>query len=108
MRSSSAKRAIRLLVNLLDYWPVWSGTAPRKQRVRRVTATAIDETIKICLGEIRTKLDEATRLARAAEACVAAGSIAEGIEVSMDIEQLIFDAGRLHDAVSLMHRLTRT
>ena len=39
---------------------------------------------------------------------LAAGSVAEGIEVSMEIEQLIYDAGRLHDAVSLMHRLTRT
>ena len=69
---------------------------------------ALNEAIKICLGEICGKLDEATRLARAAEACVLAGSVAEGIEVSMDIEQLIYDAGRLHDAVSLMHRMTRT
>lgn len=66
-----------------------------------------NEAIKLCLAEICSKLDEATRLARAAEACVLAGSVAEGIEVSMDIEQLIYDAGRLHNAVSLMHRLTR-
>jgi hypothetical protein len=39
------------------------------------------------------------RVARAAEACVQAGSVAEGVEVSMDIEQLIYEAGRLHDAV---------
>ena len=72
-----------------------------------MNAAAINEAIKICLGEISSKLDEATRLARAAEACVLAGSVAEGVEVSMDIEQLIYEAGRLHDAVSLMHRLTR-
>jgi hypothetical protein len=68
---------------------------------------AMNEAIKICLNEICDKLDEATRLARAAEACVLAGSVAEGVEVSMDIEQLIYEAGRLHDAVSMMHRLTR-
>jgi len=69
---------------------------------------ALSEAIKVCLGEITSKLDEATRLARAAEACVVAGSVAEGVEVSMDIEQLIYEVGRLHDAVCLMHRMTRT
>jgi hypothetical protein len=68
---------------------------------------AMNEAIKICFREICSKLDEATRLARAAEACVLAGSVAEGVEVSMEIEQLIYEAGRLHDAVSLMHRFTR-
>jgi hypothetical protein len=72
-----------------------------------INTAAISEAIKICLGEIRRKLDEATRIARAAEACVLAGSVSEGIEVSMDIEQLIYEAGRLHEAVSLMHRLAR-
>jgi hypothetical protein len=71
-----------------------------------MNTAAIDEAIKVCFNEIRNKLDEATRLARAAEA-VLAGSVAEGVEVSMDIEQLIYEPGRLHDAVSLMHRLTR-
>jgi hypothetical protein len=52
-----------------------------------MNAPALNEAIKICLGEICSKLDEANRLAWAAEACVLAGSIAEGIEVSMDIEQ---------------------
>lgn len=69
---------------------------------------ALNEAIKVCLGEICSKLDEATRLARAAEACALAGSVAEGVEVSMDIEQLIYEAGRLHDAVCLMHRMART
>jgi hypothetical protein len=38
---------------------------------------AMNEAIKICLKEICSKLDETTRLARAAEACVLAGSVAE-------------------------------
>ena len=48
-----------------------------------------------------------TLLAKAAEACASAGSVAEGIAVSMDIEQLIYEAGRLHDAASLLNRLSQ-
>ncbi|BBC01958.1 MULTISPECIES: hypothetical protein [Bradyrhizobium] len=70
--------------------------------------TAVNEAIKLFLGEITMKLNEAVRIARAAEACVLAGSVAEGIEVSMEIEQLLYDSGRLHDAVTMMHRLTRS
>jgi hypothetical protein len=63
--------------------------------------------IRIVLAEIHSKLNEAARIAKAAEACALAGSIAEGITVSMDIEQLIYEAGRLQDAASLLNRLSR-
>jgi hypothetical protein len=36
-----------------------------------------------------------------------AGSVAEAVAVSMDIEQLIYEAGRLQDAASLLNRLSR-
>ena len=64
-------------------------------------------TIKIVLTEIHSKLNEAARIAKAAEACALVGSITEGVSVSMDIEQLIYEAGRLQDAVSLLNRLSR-
>jgi hypothetical protein len=67
----------------------------------------INEAIKACLVEIHSRLSEAARIAKAAEACASAGSIAEGISVSMDIEQLIYEAGRLHDAASLLNRLSQ-
>ena len=67
----------------------------------------INEAIKACLSEIHSRLSEAARIAKAAEACASAGSIAEGIFVSMDIEQLIYEAGRLHDAASLLNRLSQ-
>jgi hypothetical protein len=57
---------------------------------------AIQPAIKILLTEIHSKLNEAARIAKAAEACASAGSVSEGISVSMDIEQLIYEAGRLH------------
>ena len=67
--------------------------------------TATDQTIKVLLSEIHRRLDDAARIAKAAEACASAGSVAEGVSVSMDIEQLIYEAGRLQDAASLLNRL---
>ena len=65
----------------------------------------IEPAIKMLLTEIHTKLNEAARVAKAAEACALAGGIAEGVSVSMDIEQLIYEAGRLQDAALLLNRL---
>jgi hypothetical protein len=67
----------------------------------------IEPAIKILLSEIHSKLNEAARIAKAAEACALAGSVAEGVTVSMAIEQLIYEAGRLQDAASLLNRLSR-
>jgi hypothetical protein len=67
----------------------------------------IEPAIKILLREIHSKLNEAARIAKAAEACAEAGSISEGVSVSMDIEQLIYEASRLHDTASLLNRLSR-
>jgi hypothetical protein len=66
----------------------------------------IEPAISIMLTEISSKLNDAARIANAAEACALAGSVAEGVTVLMDIEQLIYEAGRLQDAASLLHRLS--
>jgi hypothetical protein len=68
--------------------------------------TTMEPAIRILLTEIHAKLSEAARIAKAAEACALAGSVAEGVTVSMDIEQLIYEAGRLQDAASLLNRLS--
>jgi hypothetical protein len=65
----------------------------------------IEQAIALLLAEIHSKLDEAARIAKAAEACALAGSAGEGVSVSMDIEQLIYEADHLHGAVSLLNRL---
>ena len=67
----------------------------------------IEPAIRILLTEIHARLSEAARIAKAAEACALAGSVAEGVSVSMDIEQLVYEAGRLQDAASLLNRLSR-
>jgi hypothetical protein len=53
-----------------------------------------EKAITIILTEIRFRMDEAARIAKAAEACALAGSITEGVRVSMDIEQIIYETGR--------------
>jgi hypothetical protein len=66
----------------------------------------IEPAIRTLLTEIHSRLREAARIAKAAEVCALAGSIAEGVTVSMDIEQLIYEAGRLQDAASPLNRLS--
>jgi hypothetical protein len=66
----------------------------------------IEPAIRILLTEIHSRLSEAARVAKAAEACALAGSVAEGVTVSVDIEQPIYEAGRLQDAASLPNRLS--
>ena len=69
---------------------------------------AIAETaIKVYLKEIYTRLDEATRIAKAADACAEAGNADKGVHVVMDIEQLVYEATRLLDAASLLNRLAK-
>jgi hypothetical protein len=67
---------------------------------------ATEQAVKICLAEIHPRLGEAGLIAKAAEACALAGSVAEGVTVSMEIEQLIYEARRLRDAASLLNRLS--
>jgi hypothetical protein len=82
---------------------VCGGTLKRESTMDRAT---IEPAIKFLLTEIHAKLNEAARIAKAAEACALAGSISEGVSVSMDIEQMIYDAGRLQDAALLLNRLS--
>ena len=68
---------------------------------------AIEPAIKCILSEIAVRLADAARIAKAADACAASGSITEGVTVSMDIDQTLYEVGRLHDAASLLSRLSR-
>ncbi|MCA1476156.1 hypothetical protein [Bradyrhizobium sp. NBAIM08] len=67
----------------------------------------IEPAIKACLSEIHLKLKAAEQIARAAQACAEAGGLGKAIQVSMDIEQLIYEAGRLHDAATLLARVAQ-
>ena len=47
-------------------------------------SAVINEAIKACLTEIHSRLSAAAQIAKAAEACANAGSVSEGVTVSMD------------------------
>lgn len=68
---------------------------------------SIEPAIKACLAEVHGKLKAAEQIARAAQACAEAGSVMEAIQVSLVIEQLIYEAGWLHDAATLLARMAR-
>src|SRR6266849_4283924 len=97
----------KIAPNSLDFGGVRSVTIPHQTMGNGMDSAVINEAIKACLSEIHSHLSEAARIAKAAEACASAGSVTEVVTVSMDIEQLIYEAGRLHDAASLLNRLSR-
>lgn len=70
-------------------------------------AQTIEPAIKACLAQIHAKLKEAEQIAKAARVCAEAGSAAEAIRISMDLDQILYDAGRLHDAACVLGRLGR-
>jgi hypothetical protein len=73
----------------------------------KMAKPAYNDAVVACLDEMHARLSEATRIAKAAQACAQAGSHSEAVTISMDIEQLIIEAGRLHDAASLLNRLSQ-
>jgi len=69
-----------------------------------IDRTAAHQAIAMMLAGIQIRLEEAARIARAASACVQAGSIHEGVTLALDIEQGIHEANRLLDAASFLKR----
>ena len=66
-----------------------------------------ETTIKTYLNEIRSRLDRAAGISRAADACASAGFHEKGLEVALDMEQLLYEATTLLNAASLINRIAR-
>jgi len=66
-------------------------------------ALALETTLKFHLAAIRERLDKAAAIARAAEACAAAASMTNAIDVSHNIEQLAYDGSGLLNSASPLH-----
>ena len=66
-----------------------------------------ETTIKTYLNEIRSRLDKAAGIGRAADACAGAGFHEKGLEVALDMEQLLYEATTLLIAASLTNRIAR-
>lgn len=68
----------------------------------------VEVTIKAYLTEMRERLDKAASIAKSAEACAEAGNPEKGIEVALDVEELIYEVNTFLNAASMINRLAKT
>ena len=68
---------------------------------------ATELTINAYLTEVRERLDKAAGIARAGDACAGAGFYEKAVEITMDIEQPLYEATTLMNAASLIHRISK-
>jgi hypothetical protein len=64
----------------------------RIKELAAMNAQLVETTIKTYLTEIRSRLDKAAGIGRAADACAGAGFHEKGPEVALDMEQLLYEA----------------
>lgn len=64
-----------------------------------------DAMIGYHLTEMRKWLDKAAEIGRAADACSATQSFDAAVDVALDIEQYLYEANTLLNAVSLIRRM---
>lgn len=67
----------------------------------------IELTLKAYLTGMRMRLDKAAAIAKAAEACALSGNVETGVEISHDIEQLLYEVTTYLNAASMFRRLAR-
>jgi hypothetical protein len=68
----------------------------------------LEITIKFYLKYMRERLEKAASIARAAEACADSGNFEKGIEVALDVEQMIYEVNTFLNAASMLNRLGKT
>jgi hypothetical protein len=68
----------------------------------------IEITIKAYLTEMRSRLERAASIAKAAEACALSGNVEKGIEVALDIEEIVYEVNTFLNAASMINRLGKT
>jgi len=73
-----------------------------------IDAHTVEITIKIYLKEMRERLERAASIAKAAEACANAGNVEKGIEVALDVEELVHEVNTCLNAASMINRLGKT
>ena len=71
-------------------------------------AHTVEITIKAYLKQMRERLERAASIAKAAEACADAGNVEKGIEVALDVEELICEVNTFLNAASMINRLGKT
>ena len=66
----------------------------------------VESAIKIFLGEIRQRLEEAASIAKAAQVCAEDGNVSKAIEIVLDVEQLSYESTNLLNAASTLNRIS--
>jgi hypothetical protein len=100
------KEATRLLPFPLDFGRTRS-IASGSKGAKAMDADAAELTVRTYLTEVRTRLDRAAGIARAADACAGAGFSDKAVEITLDIEQPLYEATTLLNAVSLINRIRK-
>jgi len=66
------------------------------------------QTVKFAVGDMlknmRTRLEDASAIAKAATACAESGNHEQAVTIALDIEQLIYEVNTLLNAASLINR----
>lgn len=62
--------------------------------------------IALHLSEMRKRLDKAAEIGRAADACATTQSFDAAVDVALDVEQYLYEANTLLNAVSLIRRIS--
>lgn len=57
------------------------------------------------LRDMRERLDRASSIGIAAQACGDSGNIAKAVEIALDVEQILYETNVLLNAASLIHRI---
>jgi hypothetical protein len=70
-------------------------------------ANTVQITVKTYLDQMRRRLDEAASIATAAHACADAGNVEKGIEIALDVEQLLYEVNTFLNAASLINRISK-
>jgi hypothetical protein len=78
-----------------------------QQELTAMHAQLVEPTIKVYLTEFRMRLDKAAGIGRAADACAGAGFHEKGLEVALDMQQLLYEATTLLNAASLVNRIAQ-
>jgi hypothetical protein len=71
-------------------------------------ADAVRIAIHAFLAEMSRRLGEAAGIAKAAQACANTGNVDKGVEIALDVEQLVYEATTLLSAASLIKRMSQT
>ena len=73
-----------------------------------LSPATVDLTLKVYLTQMRERLEKAASIAKAAETCAESGNVAKGVEIALDVEQLVYEVNTFLNAASVINRLGKT